>query len=67
MKISHQVWLTLVQCFRHLSRLPQTFAQAAVQRRQRAVNDELETERLDRVFECGREQGIRYRHEEQRG
>ncbi len=49
MKISHQVWLTLVQCFRHLSRLPQTFAQAAVQRRQRAVNDELETERLDRI------------------
>jgi hypothetical protein len=49
MNTLRHLWLTVVQFFRQLSRLPQTFAQAAAQRRERTASDELEVERLDRI------------------
>jgi hypothetical protein len=43
------ILLTLLELVKQAWRLPQTIAQAAQQRRDRAVRNELESERLDRI------------------
>ena len=49
MQIVKVIWLTIVQIIRQAWLLPQTIAGAVRQRRQQAVMDELEADRLDRI------------------
>ena len=43
------IWLTLLQLAKQARLLPESLANAAQQRRQQAVRNELEVERLDRI------------------
>lgn len=43
------ICLTILQLIKQACRLPQSFVNAVEQRRQRAVRNKLETERLDRI------------------
>ncbi len=43
------IWVTIIQAIRQVWLLPHTVANAAKQRREQAVRNELEAERLDRI------------------
>jgi hypothetical protein len=43
------IYLTIIQLLKQVCALPQSIANAFRQRRQRAVQNELEAERLDRI------------------
>jgi hypothetical protein len=43
------IYLTIIQLLKQVCMLPQSIANAFRQRRQRAVQNELEAERLDRI------------------
>jgi len=43
------ICVTIIQLIKQVWLLPQTVANAAMQRRQRVVRNELEAERLDRI------------------
>jgi len=44
-----QLYLAVLQFFRHLRQLPQTLANASKDRAQQTIRDEHEAERLDRI------------------
>jgi hypothetical protein len=43
------IWRSFIQLIKQVCRMPKVFTDIVAQRRQQAVRNELETERLDRI------------------